>query len=140
MGTAGDACRVIDERSTEAADLAREIVRRRAAARSRRWQSPKDLRSRAVVYARGRLDEGATVADVAGELGMVESTLYRWLRVKRADPVPGFRRVAIVPSCGTVGAESDEDPRRVIRLITPHGYVVEGLDAGTVVALLRELG
>ena len=92
------------------------------------------------MYARGRLDEGATVADVAGELGMVESTLYRWLRVKRTDPVPGFRRVAIVPSCGSAGIEPGEDPGRLIRLITPQGYVVEGLDAGTVVALLRELG
>lgn len=92
------------------------------------------------MYARGRLDEGATVADVAGELGMVESTLYRWLRVKRPDAVVGFRSVAIVPSCGTAGTESDEDPRRVIRLITPQGYVVEGLDAGAVMALLRELG
>ena len=92
------------------------------------------------MYARGRLDEGGTVAEVAGELGMVESTLYRWLRVKRPDPVPGFRSVAIVPSCGTVAAESDGDPRRVIRLITPQGYVVEGLDAGAVMALLRELG
>lgn len=131
---------MIDDQGTEAAELAREIVSRRAAARSKRWQSPKNLRSRAVVYARGRLDEGATVADVAGELGMVESTLYRWLRVKRPDPVPGFRSVAIVPSCGSAAAELEEDRARVIRLITPQGYVVEGLDAGAVMALLRELG
>ncbi len=76
MGMAGDAWRVMDEWSTEAAELAREIVSRRAAARSKRWQSPKDTRARAVVYARGRLDDSATVADIAAELGMVESTLH----------------------------------------------------------------
>jgi transposase-like protein len=121
--------------------LAAEIHKRRNEAPNRRWRTPEDLRERALAYARECRQHGEPVADIAGRLGMVEATLYRWLRRESERAAPRLRSVAIVPS----REEAEEERAEVstgkrVRLITPQGFVVEGLDASMVIEVLRGLG
>jgi hypothetical protein len=102
----------------------------------KRWRCPSGLRSRIVSYARVCREQGEPVGDISGRLGLVESTLARWLRAERKEIEAGFRSVSIVAadecSHGLTGAS--------LRLITPRGYSVEGLDAQTLSFLLRVVG
>ena len=84
------------------------------------------LRRRAMVIARKRQDAGVAVSAVARELGVRPQALRLWLQTPAR---PRLRRVAIA----TVAAVD----RPV--LITPQGFRVEGLDAATLVAVLRAL-
>jgi hypothetical protein len=81
-------------------------------------------------------ESGETLGDIAGRLGLVESTLARWLRADRKEIQAGFRSVSIVAAqeCGNDRAGGP------LRLITPRGYSVEGLDAQTLAFLLRVVG
>ncbi|MCP4902046.1 MAG: transposase [bacterium] len=120
--------------------LASEISGRRNKAPGRRWRAPDDLRERALEYARECREQGEPVVDIAGRLGMVESTLYRWLRLEDEMGSPELKSVAIIPASSEADSRViDERPQRV-RLITPQGYIVEGLDVDMVVDVLRELG
>ena len=90
-----------------------------------------------ISFARVCRDHGEPVRDIAQRLGLVESTLARWLRADRAVLAAGFRSVAIVAS-----GESEEGtaPDHRLRLMTPRGYCVEGLDPQTLAFLLRVVG
>jgi len=97
------------------------------------------LKSRIVVYARQCREGGETLADIAFRLGLVESTLGRWMRRERAEETAvGFRSVSIVPVApaprGGAGQATE------LTLETPGGYRVEGLDAESAAYLLRVLG
>jgi hypothetical protein len=76
------------------------------------------------------------IGDICRRLGLVESTLARWLRADRAELAAGFRSVSIVAAeeCGHPGIGAP------LRLITPRGYCVEGLDAQALAFLLRVVG
>lgn len=115
--------------------LAGEVAEHVGLKRSKKWRCPPELRSRIVEYARSCREQGRTVGDIAAGLGLVESTLARWLRRGAAELQSGFRSVAIMAS--------DDGPASpaptVIRLVTPHGYRVEGLDADTLAYLLQVL-
>jgi len=64
----------------------------------KRWRCPARLKSRIVAYARQCREVGETLADIAVRLGLVESTLGRWIRRERAEETAvGFRSVSIVP-------------------------------------------
>ena len=90
-----------------------------------------------ISFARVCREHGEPVRDIARQLGLVESTLARWLRADRAALAAGFRSVAIVASGDSEeGIESD----RGLRLVTPRGYCVEGLDPQTLAYLLRVVG
>lgn len=120
--------------------LAGELRAEVGAGRSKKWRCPRDLRSRLVAYARACRDRGEPYGDIAARLGLVESTLARWLRQDRAAAVPGFRSVAIVAAgdAARAGDASCEQP--TLRLVTPRGYAVEGLDLTGITYLLRVLG
>ena len=66
----------------------------------------------------------------------MQSTLSRWIR-EAEESDAGFHAVTIV---------SNRDPRVAgpvptpVRLITPHGFVVEGLDSELLASLLQVLG
>ena len=115
--------------------LAGEVAEHVGSRRSKKWRCPPELRSRIVEYAQSCRDQGRTIGDIAAGLGLVESTLARWLRRGAAELQPGFRSVAIV-------ASEDRPATPVataLRLVTPHGYRVEGLDADTLAYLLQVL-
>jgi hypothetical protein len=89
-----------------------------------------------VSYARVCREQGEPLGDIAGRLGLVESTLARWLRTDRKALAAGFRSVSIVPAVD----EDEGPPPGAFRLVTPRGYTVEGLDAPTLAFLLRVVG
>ncbi len=124
----------------EAAELAREVALRRSAVPHKRWRAPDALRERLLAYVERRRDEGETVSEIAGEVGMVESTLYRWLRRPEAQGTAGLRQVAIVPADGEQRVSGVGEELVALRLITPRGYVVEGLDRDDLLPLLKALG
>ena len=119
------------------ARLSEEVGRELPAGHDKRWRCPKGLRSRVISYARVCRERGKPVRDIAARLGLVESTLARWLRADSAALPAGFRSIAIVPS-----SDHDEPAEAggALRLVTPRGYCVEGLDAQTLAYLLRVVG
>ena len=97
----------------------------------RQW--PAKLKTRILAYAESCTQQGESENRVAKRLGIWQSTLSRW---RRTDRGAAFRQVAIVPSESSL-APIDHPP---IRLTTPNGYQVEGLEPELLVALLRALG
>jgi transposase-like protein len=89
-----------------------------------------------VSFARVCREHGEPIRDIAQRLGLVESTLARWLRAERKQARAGFRSVAIVP-CDATAPEHVDLP---LRLLTPRGYSVEGLDPQTLAFLLKVVG
>lgn len=116
--------------------LAGEVADELRCGRSKKWRCPADLRLRIVSYARVCRERGEPLGDIARCLGLVESTLARWLRSDRRALTAGFRSVSIVPAVDEGGAA----PAGALRLVTPRGYTVEGLDAPTLAFLLRVVG
>jgi len=116
-------------------ELAFEVAEQLRSGRSKKWRCPADLRSRIVTYANACREQGRPVGDIAAGLGLVESTVGRWLRREAQEVRAGFRPVAIVAS------EDRPAPHPVgsLRLVTPHGYRVEGLDPETLAYLLQVL-
>jgi hypothetical protein len=118
--------------------LRREIEAELESRPGKRWRCPAPLRSRIVSYARVCREQGEPLHQISRRLGLVESTLARWLKADRRALAlaPRFRRVSVVEAeehghGGAVGA---------LRLTTPAGYMVEGLDAQTLAFLLRVVG
>jgi transposase-like protein len=114
-------------------ELRQEVAAEVRSAPGRRWRSSADLRSRVVSYARVCREGGAPVRDIAERLGLVESTLARWLRAERPTVRGGFRQVAIMAA----GEAAETEGAAALSLITPRGYRVEGLDPRTLAFLLR---
>lgn len=99
---------------------------------------PAAFRMAALAQARPRLGRGVSIARVARDLGLPTQCLGRWLRLSRAAPgaPPSrvVRPVAVVPA--TVAAPG---PPPGLRLLTPQGLRVEGLDRDGLIAVLRAL-
>jgi hypothetical protein len=89
-----------------------------------------------VSYALVCRERGEPVGDISRRLGLVESTLARWLRADRKEIEAGFRSVSIVAADERGHGQGSGS----LRLITPRGYSVEGLDAQTLAFLLRVVG
>ncbi|HSL19769.1 MAG TPA: hypothetical protein VLB51_17820 [Methylomirabilota bacterium] len=118
--------------------LSREIAAELESRPGRRWRCPVLLRSRIVSYARVCREQGEPLHQISSRLGLVESTLARWLKADRRALAlaPGFRSVSVA-----VGdAHVHDEAGGALRLTTPAGYMVEGLDAQTLAFLLRVVG
>ena len=121
------------------AGLAAAIAEELQSGRSKKWRCPAGLRSQIVVYAGICRESGEPLGDIAARLGLVESTLARWLRRERALS-PTLRPVAIVArgegcQLGQLGSGSVG-----LRLVTPRGYLVEGLELHDLARLLQVVG
>jgi hypothetical protein len=103
----------------------------------RRWRCSEGLRERVVAYAVECAARRESHDRIAGRLGLAQETLSRWMREAAANS--DFRQVAIVPSTGSRASEPAAEPM-ALRVITPRGFVVEGLDPELLVSLLRVLG
>jgi hypothetical protein len=117
--------------------LTQEVAAELETGPGKRWRCPACLRSRIVSYARVCRERGEPLLDISSRLGLVESTLARWLRADRKELAAGFRSVSIVAS------EEHHQPEVVgvpLRLMTPAGYRIDGLDAQTLAFLLRVVG
>jgi transposase-like protein len=94
------------------------------------------LRAELVAYAVACRADGESHQRVAERLGLIQPTLSRWIRKARAA-TPGLRQLAIVPSA----RRRDAPPAPAgLRLVSPNGFTVEGLDLHHVADLLRILG
>ena len=114
--------------------LRQEVAAELKTGPGKRWRCPAGLKSRIVSYARVWRERGEPLLDISNRLGLVESTLARWLRADRKELAAGFRPVSIV------AAEEHHQSETIavaLRLTTPAGYRVDGLDAQTLAFLLR---
>jgi hypothetical protein len=94
-----------------------------------------------VEYAVACRRDGETLGAISARLGLVESTLARWLRKRKkrklveSDLEPGFRSVAIVPSDKLRSLTNGPE----LRLVTADGHIVEGLDLQSAAYLLKAI-
>jgi hypothetical protein len=80
---------------------------------------------------------GESHGRIASRLGLTQSTLSRWIR-ETDGAGSGFQEVAIVPA--THDRTTPPPPSLPLRLLTPHGLIVEGLDPELLVSFLWVLG
>ncbi len=103
---------------------------------------PARLRQAGKDYVQQRTAAGIVQAEIARELGVSESTVWRWAqsspparRATAIKPRPSaFKAVRVVTERVSIGSAVK------LSVVTPHGYRVEGLDVASAAALLRELG
>jgi transposase len=90
---------------------------------------PRGLLEKLLSYTVARRRQGATILEVASELGMSFRTLGRWLGERKATA--GFERVRVVAA-----------PRAAAVIVVhgPRGLRVEGLDLAAVAELVRRVG
>jgi hypothetical protein len=121
------------------AGLVAAIAEELQSGRSKKWRCPAGLRSQILVYAGICRESGEPLGDIAGRLGLVESTLARWLRRERTLS-PTLRPVAII----TRGERGQPDKlgsgSAGLRLVSPRGYLVEGLELHDLARLLQVVG
>ncbi len=117
--------------------LAERVARESAMGLGQKWRCPSDLREEIVAYAVACRETGEALAPISERLGLIESTLARWLRQRRKneDVLRGFRSVAIVPSEGIQHSDCGSQ----LRLTTADGHVIEGLDVESVAYLLQAI-
>ena len=132
----------VDEAALDAmrARLAAAVAEEVVAGRSKKWRCPAELKSQILVYAGICRERGEPLNAIAARLGLVESTLARWLRYERARSAPAFRPVAIVPRVDGYGPDELGAGSSPLRLITPRGYTVEGLGLEELARLLQVVG
>ena len=117
--------------------LRQEVAAELVTGPGKRWRCPAGLKSRIVSYARVCRERGEPLLDISNRLGLVESTLARWLRTDRKELAAGFRPVSIVAADEHHEVETKSG---ALRLTTPAGYRIDGLDAQTLAFLLRVVG
>lgn len=117
--------------------LSEELAKEQQRAGRQRWRCPVDLRARIVAYAVACSADGESHRRIADRLGMTQRTLSRWIR-KARQVGAGVRAVAIVPAEHRQAVPPAS--YAPLRLVSPHGYVIEGLDPEMLVSLLQVLG
>lgn len=117
--------------------LANEVAQEASKGLGKKWRCPADLREEIVAYAVACRATGEALAPISERLGLIESTLARWLRRRKERPENrrGFQSVAIVPS-----AELQRPPcESQLRVITAAGHIIEGLDVKGAAYLLKAI-
>lgn len=113
----------------EAATLRRELgrVRTRRGA-CFRWE----LRERATAWLITERAAGRSIATLAAELGIARGTVIRWSSSRGSRTGPR----SMVP----VHVVAKPAPQRVVRVVSPGGFAIEGVTVAEAAAVLRELG
>ena len=127
-----------DRLSEVCRQLVEEIAEEHKDRPGKRWRCPPDLRSRILSYGRVCCERGESIEGISQRLGIGNSTLARWMRADQEERQGGFRSVAIVASQDCDHASGRDGAP--LRLTTPGGYTVDGLDAQTLAFLLRVVG
>ncbi len=115
--------------------------RKTTAAKAVRY--PAEKRTWVAEYTRRRLAAGGTLGAVRRELGISDPAIRRFLAASGDQkPATAFRAVEInsqspAPEPRPINASGEA---RTITLVTPRGFRIEGLDAASAMALVRELG
>ena len=114
----------------DATQLKQEIE---ALSRRRGQKYPPALETRIIAYARSRRAQGATWDVISAEIDVPFETLRRWsLREseRSGSSAPELVPVRVVP---------EPLPERVVSLVSPAGFRIEGLALSEAVAVLRAL-
>ena len=107
----------------------RKRAREENGGRSRiRRRYSRELRLEAVSYLNRRKRAGATLRDVAAELGVSGWSLSRWVRDSE-------KRAGLVPV-----ELSEREERTSPILVTPRGYRIEGLSEESLARLVERVG
>lgn len=114
----------------ELADLARRLGAFRRQSRSSRPRYAGDLRAEVVAMAERAIGSGWSRQRVVDALGLSAPTLMRWMSQGEGR----FRTVSIVED--DRATTSDRDAAS-IRVVTPSGWTIEGLDLDGVRELLE---
>lgn len=112
--------------SKEAEKLRRELARVETG-RGKRY--PAELRQRVAAWATRRHAQGASWETIKAELGQKFDTVRRWCLV--ATPSRALARVRVVAE--------HADPR-LVSVVSPGGFRIDGVTMTEAAALLRELG
>jgi transposase-like protein len=95
-----------------------------------------ELRARAAAWAHRQIDAGSTIAAVAVALGVAPVTVRRWLST--VEPATGesheLVRVEVIAEEARAPAAA-----RMLSVVGPDGYRVEGLSVAEAAMLLRAL-
>lgn len=94
---------------------------------------PPELRALALTHVKERRAEGASLREVASELGVGSDSILRWQRGPRRRRAAVVRRVAIAPR-----VTEPTTPESIV-VHGPAGVRVEGMDVNAIVALFKEL-
>ena len=106
----------------------RQSVRRLNSGREvRRRRFTESQRREALSYLEVRIEEGASVVEVADELALGQTTLIRWRQ--------SLRRPSFVQVEAETGPASES-----MTVVSPGGYRVEGVSVEQVTELLSRLG
>jgi transposase len=93
---------------------------------------PKGLLEKLLSYTVARRRQGASIVEVASEVGINFRTLGRWLGERKAGR---FGRVEVVATATSAAAAA-----RTIVVHGPRGLRIEGLDLAAVAELVRRVG
>jgi transposase-like protein len=121
------------------AELKAEWQKQKRVGGGRRPIFSEQMRRAGQEYAQQQIKIGATKAAIARDLGVSETTVWRWahpgeLATDQLKAGIAFKAVRVV---------AEQEHRRTamtVSLVTPRGYRIEGLDLASAALLLRELG
>lgn len=117
----------------ELACMSRRLESFRRRSGSSRPRYAVDLREEVVAVAQRAMEAGWSRRSVLSALGLSAPTLARWM----SGGVGLFRAVRLVEDDEALPAER---ATRSVRVITPSGWTIEGLDLAEVVELLERAG
>ncbi|MCC6812124.1 MAG: transposase [Deltaproteobacteria bacterium] len=90
------------------------------------------MQRKAVAYLRARREHGASIEEVAREIGVTKGSLYRWQREPKQTRAtqPALRPVQVMAAL---------KPAAAIVVRGPRGILIEGLDIGGIAELLAKV-
>jgi transposase-like protein len=102
-------------------------------ARVRTTPYPPEVRALALTHSKEREAEGASLREVASELGVGTDSLRRWQSGRRR------RRAAVVRRVAMASRSTKPTPSESIVVHGPAGVRVEGMDVNAIASLFKEL-
>ena len=111
----------------ESGNLRRELDR--MGGRRRGACFPKELKRRASEWIAGQREAGVSATEIAEELGLSPGTVLRWGAEMKTTR-------ALVP----VRIVAERGSERLVSLVSPLGFRIEGLSVAEAAALLRAFG
>jgi hypothetical protein len=109
---------------------------RRELGRSERGRGiwyPDPLRERIAAWARARRADGATLREIASEVGVCAASLRRWTLATTSAP-------ALLPIEVVKDPDPIDHPSEHLRITTAAGHKIEGLTIADTIELARVLG
>lgn len=122
------------------AEIKNEAKKRKTTPRMANRPYPDRLRRAGNEYVRRRMAAGLRQAEIARELGLSETTIWRWAKTTTRSEASTDRQRSSFKPVAIVGTARGRVEAQVLSVVTPQGYRVEGLDVTSAAALLRELG